>query len=58
MAFYDALTKHLKSADLLRDLGYVDGNWTGGKGAASFDVLNPATGEKLATLPEMGAAET
>ncbi|MDR6756974.1 succinate-semialdehyde dehydrogenase/glutarate-semialdehyde dehydrogenase [Mycoplana sp. BE70] len=58
MAFYDALTKHLKSADLLRDLGYVDGNWTGGKAAASFDVLNPATGEKLATLPEMGAAET
>ncbi|MFD1329062.1 NAD-dependent succinate-semialdehyde dehydrogenase [Mycoplana ramosa] len=58
MAFYDALTKHLKSTDFLRDTGYIDGNWTGGNGAASFDVLNPATGEKLATLPEMGAAET
>src|SRR5690606_38274325 len=24
----------------------------------TFDVINPATGETLATLPEMGAAET
>lgn len=58
MAFYDALTKHLKSKDFLRDSGYVGGNWVGGNGTATFDVLNPATGEKLATLPEMGAAET
>jgi succinate-semialdehyde dehydrogenase/glutarate-semialdehyde dehydrogenase len=58
MAFYDALTRHLKSTDFLRDAGYVNGNWIGGNGAATFDVLNPATGEKLATLPEMGAAET
>ncbi len=58
MAFHDALTKHLKSTDLLRDAGYVNGNWIGGNGAATFDVLNPATGEKLATLPEMGASET
>ncbi|MCD2183859.1 NAD-dependent succinate-semialdehyde dehydrogenase [Rhizobium sp. GN54] len=58
MAFYDALTRHLKSTAFLRDSGYVDGNWTGGNGTATFDVLNPATGEKLATLPEMGAAET
>jgi succinate-semialdehyde dehydrogenase/glutarate-semialdehyde dehydrogenase len=58
MAFHDALTKHLKSTDLLRDAGYVNGNWIGGNGAETFDVFNPATGEKLATLPEMGAGET
>jgi len=58
MAFYDALTRHLNSTDFLRDAGYVNGNWIGGNGAATFDVLNPATGEKLATLPEMGAGET
>ncbi|HEV7249759.1 MAG TPA: NAD-dependent succinate-semialdehyde dehydrogenase [Shinella sp.] len=58
MAFYDALTKHLKSTDFLRDAGYVNGNWIGGNGAETFDVFNPATGEKLATLPEMGATET
>ena len=58
MAFYDALTRHLKSTEFLRDAGYVNGNWIGGNGAETFDVLNPATGEKLATLPEMGAIET
>ncbi|AOF93827.1 NAD-dependent succinate-semialdehyde dehydrogenase [Sinorhizobium sp. RAC02] len=58
MAFYDALTKHLKSTEFLRDAGYVNGNWIGGNGAETFDVFNPATGEKLATLPEMGADET
>jgi len=58
MAFHDALTKHLTSTDLLRNAGYVNGNWIGGNGAETFDVLNPATGEKLATLPEMGATET
>ncbi|MFC3076148.1 NAD-dependent succinate-semialdehyde dehydrogenase [Shinella pollutisoli] len=58
MAFHDALTRHLTSTDLLRDAGYVNGNWIGGNGAATFDVLDPATGERLATLPEMGAAET
>ena len=58
MAFHDALAKHLKSTDLLRDAGYVNGNWIGGNGAETFDVFNPATGEKLATLPEMGVTET
>ncbi|UDF31839.1 UNVERIFIED_ORG: NAD-dependent succinate-semialdehyde dehydrogenase (plasmid) [Roseateles sp. XES5] len=58
MAFYDALTRHLKSTEFLRDAGYVNGNWIGGNGPETFDVLNPATGEKLATLPEMGASET
>lgn len=58
MAFHDALTKHLKSTEFLRDSGYVNGSWIGGNGAATFDVLNPATGETLATLPEMGATET
>ena len=58
MPFHDALTRHLASTELLRDLGYVDGEWTAGKATTTFDVFNPATGEKLATLPEMGAAET
>ncbi|MCF3640237.1 NAD-dependent succinate-semialdehyde dehydrogenase [Rhizobium sp. TRM95111] len=58
MAFHDALTKHLTSTDFLRDAGYVNGNWIGGNGVETFDVTNPATGETLATLPEMGATET
>jgi succinate-semialdehyde dehydrogenase / glutarate-semialdehyde dehydrogenase len=58
MAFYDALTRHLTSTEFLRGSGYVNGAWIGGNGAETFDVFNPATGEKLATLPEMGASET
>ncbi len=58
MPFHDALTKHLTSTELLRDVGYINGAWTAGEATATFDVFNPATGEKLATLPEMGAAET
>ncbi|AXA40654.1 NAD-dependent succinate-semialdehyde dehydrogenase [Rhizobium leguminosarum] len=59
MAFTNALTKHVPfSSPLLRDAGYIDGVWTSGDATRTFDVLNPATGELLASLPDMGAAET
>ncbi|MBB4235394.1 NAD-dependent succinate-semialdehyde dehydrogenase [Rhizobium esperanzae] len=59
MAFTTALTKHVPfSSPLLRDAGYINGAWTSGNAAGTFDVLNPATGELLASLPDMGAAET
>ncbi|MBY5916108.1 NAD-dependent succinate-semialdehyde dehydrogenase [Rhizobium leguminosarum] len=59
MAFTNALTKHVHfSSPLLRDAGYIDGVWTPGDATRTFDVLNPATGELLASLPDMGAAET
>ena len=48
----------LKEAGLLRDKGYVGGNWTEADGGDTFDVLNPATGELLSSVPRMGAAET
>ncbi|ARO21931.1 NAD-dependent succinate-semialdehyde dehydrogenase [Rhizobium sp. S9] len=59
MAFTTALTRHVAfSSPLLRDAGYINGVWTSGDAAKIFDVLNPATGELLASLPDMGAAET
>ncbi|AHG47561.1 succinate-semialdehyde dehdyrogenase [Rhizobium leguminosarum bv. trifolii CB782] len=59
MAFTTALTKHVPfSSPLLRDAGYINGVWTSGDAAGTFDVLNPATQELLASLPDMGAAET
>ncbi|MBY5439577.1 NAD-dependent succinate-semialdehyde dehydrogenase [Rhizobium leguminosarum] len=59
MAFTSALTKHVPfSSPLLRDAGYIDGVWTSGDATKTFDVLNPATGELLASLPDMGAVET
>ncbi|OCJ14017.1 succinate-semialdehyde dehydrogenase (NADP(+)) [Rhizobium sp. AC44/96] len=59
MAFTTALTKHVRfSSPFLRDAGYINGVWTAGGATETFDVLNPATGEVLASLPDMGAAET
>jgi len=58
MPFTDALTRHLSSDRFLRDAGFINGVWTSGTATKTFDVLNPATGERLATLPDMGADDT
>ena len=43
---------------LLRDRGYVDGEWVDADSGATFPVTNPATGEVVAQVPRMGAVET
>ena len=48
----------LQDPALLRTQAYVNGEWIGSAAAASQDVGNPATGEKLGTVPNMGASET
>src|SRR5450631_248153 len=48
----------LKDSLLLREACYVDGAWTDADGGGTVPVLNPATGEKLGLIPNMGAAET
>ncbi|NTG39432.1 NAD-dependent succinate-semialdehyde dehydrogenase [Rhizobium rhizogenes] len=59
MTFTTAMTKHVPfSSPFLRDAGYINGVWTAGGSTKTFDVINPATGEVLASLPDMGAAET
>ncbi len=37
---------------------YVDGAWADAEDGATFDVVNPATGQTIAAVPRMGAAET
>ena len=44
--------------DLLRTRAYVDGEWIDADDRATFPVLNPATGETVADVPRLGAAET
>ena len=39
-------------------LGYVDGKWTPAGSGGTLPVHNPATGEFLADVPDMGEAET
>ncbi len=49
----------IKLADpsLLKQQCLIDGQWRDADGGATEDVNNPATGEKLGTVPNMGAAE-
>ena len=46
------------ASDLLRTSAYVDGVWAESDGGSTFPVLNPATGETIAEVPRLGAAET
>ncbi|WP_417461905.1 NADP-dependent succinate-semialdehyde dehydrogenase [Kordiimonas sp.] len=48
----------LNDQALLKARGYVGGAWVDADSGERFDVRNPATGETLATLPNMGADET
>jgi succinate-semialdehyde dehydrogenase/glutarate-semialdehyde dehydrogenase len=52
------LTLELQDPALLRSQAYVAGEWAGAQNGAARDVLNPASGQKLGTVPYMGAAET
>src|SRR5512139_2974860 len=48
----------LKDANLFRQQSYVDGAWTDADSKKGFAVHNPATGEVLGSVPDLGAAET
>jgi succinate-semialdehyde dehydrogenase/glutarate-semialdehyde dehydrogenase len=48
----------LKDPKLFREQCYLDGAWTGADSRKSFAVHNPATGDLLGSVPELGAAET
>ncbi len=48
----------LSDPDLFRTRAYIDGAWVDADSGATFPVVNPATGEALAQLPRLGAAET
>ncbi|MDP2793248.1 MAG: NAD-dependent succinate-semialdehyde dehydrogenase [Sulfurisoma sp.] len=46
----------LRDPQLLRDQAFIAGAWTGT--AATYVVRNPASGEELGRVPDMGALET
>jgi succinate-semialdehyde dehydrogenase/glutarate-semialdehyde dehydrogenase len=48
----------LRQPDLLRSQAWVSGEWVDAASGETFPVINPATGEELARVPRMGAAET
>ena len=48
----------LRDPDLLRTRAFVGGKWLDAASGRSHKVTNPATGETIGTVPDMGAAET
>jgi succinate-semialdehyde dehydrogenase/glutarate-semialdehyde dehydrogenase len=46
----------LKDKSLLKEKCYIDGKWV--EGASRIDVTDPATGDVIASVPKLGAAET
>ncbi|HZQ63338.1 MAG TPA: NAD-dependent succinate-semialdehyde dehydrogenase [Casimicrobiaceae bacterium] len=54
----ERFTPDLKDASLLRQQAYINGAWTDADNGATFRVSNPATGQLVGTVPDMGAAET
>src|SRR6185436_4264402 len=48
----------LKDPQLLRQQAYVNGAWIDSDSKKRIDVDNPADGSRVASVPEMGAAET
>ena len=48
----------LKDQQLLRQQCFIDGAWCDADQGGKLPVTNPATGETLGTIPNMGASET
>ncbi|KAJ3540016.1 hypothetical protein NM208_g5246 [Fusarium decemcellulare] len=48
----------LTRKDLFRTQGFIDGAWADAASGKTFDVHDPATLTKIATVPEMGAQDT
>ncbi|GGF67479.1 NAD-dependent succinate-semialdehyde dehydrogenase [Terasakiella brassicae] len=48
----------LTDPKLLRTQAYIDGQWCDSDNGDTFDVFNPANGDLIAAVPDLGAAET
>ncbi len=47
----------LQSTELFQQQAYINGQWLTAQSNATVPVTNPATGEEIGTIPNMGAAE-
>ncbi|RVX72004.1 hypothetical protein B0A52_04602 [Exophiala mesophila] len=47
----------IQRKDLLQSQGFIDDEWVGASSGATFSVYDPATLDKIATIPEMNAVD-
>lgn len=47
----------LQSTELFQQQAYINGQWLAAQSNATVPVTNPATGEEIGTIPNMGAVE-
>jgi len=52
------LKRLLKDPDLLATKAYLGGDWADADDGATFEVTNPAHGDVICTVPDLGRAET
>src|SRR5690606_15387761 len=48
----------LNDPTLLRQQCYIDGEWSDADSRRTLEVTNPASGERLGSIPDAGSAET
>lgn len=51
------MTLKLKDSRLFKTQAYIDGQWVSGYQGATFNVVNPANGETVAQVADMGAED-
>jgi succinate-semialdehyde dehydrogenase / glutarate-semialdehyde dehydrogenase len=47
----------LNDTSLLRMQAYINGRWEDADSGATVEVLNPATGDRLGTVPKLAVAQ-
>ncbi|MEC7568883.1 MAG: aldehyde dehydrogenase family protein, partial [Pseudomonadota bacterium] len=52
------MKEQLSDQGLLKTQAFINGHWIDANDGATIDVTNPATGEVLASVAKVGAAET
>ncbi|WP_376746757.1 MULTISPECIES: NADP-dependent succinate-semialdehyde dehydrogenase [Stutzerimonas stutzeri subgroup] len=52
------MTLQIGQPDLLRQTAYLNGEWCEADSGARTEIFNPATGERIGAVPNMGRGET
>jgi len=51
------MLQQIKNTALVRNQSYINGSWVAAKDGATLDVLNPATKDRLTSVPSLSASE-